>query len=485
MSLKPKFEDVEELLKLITEQPLVGYVVLQDDSIKFINEATSKILGHPIQEIKKWSKIDFQKLIQQEKPFKNSASLKENVPFYSQRITTKYGKVKWIGLYIKSISYHKRPATLMILKDITERELKYQTLFEDTLNPILVVDEKGHYIDANNAALDFLECSKKELLEKKVWDWTPPEFLEKQKKEHFPFVDHRTVDTEYFVKGKIKTLVLTVVPIAISGKTILYGIGQDITERKKMIEKLTESEENFRAITEQSLMGIAIIQDGKVLYANKMIEELTGYDKREILDWTTGDFFKIIFHEDLQAVLSRINQRESGKLKEIADYQYRLIHKSGKIVWIQGYSKTITYKGKLAILAGFFDITSKKIAEQKLLESQDRNQFLINNINDVILELSLDGKVKYATPQVKEMFGFEPEELIGKDVIEFVHPEDSSLIMNKINETIQMGKKNIFVKFRTRHKLGNYLTVSARGGLRTGEPPTIIGVLRDITKSEE
>jgi PAS domain S-box-containing protein len=123
---------------------------------------------------------------------------------------------------------------------IRESEQKYRTLFEETLNPILVVDENKKYIDANKAALEFLECDRKELLDRKVWYFAPPGKLDVMKQAHTPFFSRRMNETEYVVNRTIKTLMLNVVPLQIKGKTILYGIGQDITDRIKT-EKLIKA----------------------------------------------------------------------------------------------------------------------------------------------------------------------------------------------------------------------------------------------------
>ncbi len=121
----------------------------------------------------------------------------------------------------------------------SERELK--TLFEEALNPILVVDEKGRYLDANRAALQFLECDLPTLRKRTVWDFAPSEQVDRQRREHAPFFGRRTVETEYLIHGKIKTLTLNVVPMELPKGRILYGIGQDITERKRMEEQLRQT----------------------------------------------------------------------------------------------------------------------------------------------------------------------------------------------------------------------------------------------------
>jgi PAS domain S-box-containing protein len=124
---------------------------------------------------------------------------------------------------------------------IRENEQKYRTLFEETLNPILMVDEKKRYIDANKAALEFLECEREDLLHRDVWDFAPSDKLDIMKKDHTPFFSHRTTETDYFVHGAVKTLMLNVVPLKIKSETVLYGIGQDITKRKQFEEEIETS----------------------------------------------------------------------------------------------------------------------------------------------------------------------------------------------------------------------------------------------------
>jgi PAS domain S-box-containing protein len=140
---------------------------------------------------------------------------------------------------------------LTIVRDITQRkrdeeavkesEHKYRTLFEETLNPILVLDENKRYIDANKAALEFLECDREELLYQDVWIFAPPDKLDIMKQNHSPFMSRRTIETEYVVHGATKTLMLNVIPLEIKGTTCLYGIGQDITKHKQVEEVIKAS----------------------------------------------------------------------------------------------------------------------------------------------------------------------------------------------------------------------------------------------------
>jgi PAS domain S-box-containing protein len=161
--------------------------------------------------------------------------------YHWENYDTKTGR--WYECHDNAMPWiDRRMVRLEIALDITERkcaeeavkesEQKFRTLFEESSNPILVVDENEQYIDANKAALEFLECDREELIKRKVWDFAPPGKADLMKQDHFPFMSRRTIETEHFVKGTVKTLMLNVVPLKIKDKTSLYGIGQDITELK-------------------------------------------------------------------------------------------------------------------------------------------------------------------------------------------------------------------------------------------------------------
>ena len=105
----------------------------------------------------------------------------------------------------------------------------------------------------------------------------------------------------------------------------------DITERKKIELKLKESEEKYRILTEQSLMGIFIFQEGRFKYINQAVSDINGYSVEEMLNWTEIDIAKTIYSEDLENILNRLKQSEEGDLNEHSSSIFRIINKSGKL----------------------------------------------------------------------------------------------------------------------------------------------------------
>lgn len=119
-------------------------------------------------------------------------------------------------------------------------------------------------------------------------------------------------------------------------------------------------------------------------------------------------------------------------------------------------------------------------SEQVMRASERKYRERIENLLDAVVEVSSEGKFIYASPHVLELFGFQPEELIGKNIAEFIHPDDLQSSMEAMQE-VRSGSILRF-EFKTRHKEGHYVTVSASGRwVKEGDDFKLVGVLRDIT----
>lgn len=143
-------------------------------------------------------------------------------------------------------------------------------------------------------------------------------------------------------------------------------IAQDITERYKAEQALKESEERYRQLSENSLTGIFIHQDGICVYSNQRLEEILGYKKNEILGaniWEVLNCQDITIDQTGDIVGSGIEAQPSA-------YELPLIKKSGEEVWCQILMSLINYQGRPAMMANVYDITENKKLQIQLLQSQ-------------------------------------------------------------------------------------------------------------------
>jgi diguanylate cyclase (GGDEF)-like protein/PAS domain S-box-containing protein len=160
------------------------------------------------------------------------------------------------------------------------------------------------------------------------------------------------------------------VPVIQEGKVaLIYGIYVDQTERLRAEEALRESEEKFRSLAEQSLQGIFVVKNGRVVYANKMMAEITGFELDEVLDFDQRQLEAIIHPADRSFVNASVNGFEIGDGRVSPQTEYRLITKSGAVIWVLQQTRTVRFDGELGVEGVLVDITMRKRAEEQLLQS--------------------------------------------------------------------------------------------------------------------
>ncbi len=141
----------------------------------------------------------------------------------------------------------------------------------------------------------------------------------------------------------------------------LYGeLQQELSERKRTEEVLRESEEKFRNLAEQSPNMIFINKRGRIVYANRICEQATGYTREEFYS-PQFDFFALIAPEHRELISRNYTRRLAGE--EVIPYEYALLTKEGRRIEAILSSKVIRYEGEDAMLGIVTDITERKRAE--------------------------------------------------------------------------------------------------------------------------
>ncbi|HUS90699.1 MAG TPA: PAS domain S-box protein [Phycisphaerae bacterium] len=189
-------------------------------------------------------------------------------------------------------------------------------------------------------------------------------------------------------------------------------VAVELADRKRAEEALRESEERFRLISEQSLMGIGILQDGRIQYANQAAADILEYSVEDILHWQEGEFAKIIHPDDAPFVLEQGRRKQAGEADVNPHYAYRMITGSGRVKWIEQYSRTVSYKGGPADLATFVDITDRMEAQ----EAHRRLAAAVEHAGEMIVVTDTEGRIEYVNPAFEKITGYRRQEAQGRDV---------------------------------------------------------------------
>jgi PAS domain S-box-containing protein len=295
------------------------------------------------------------------------------------RIRTSEGKIKWI--HQKSFAIHNEKGELIrisgICSDITEKkliqnEIKQLSLVAERItNGVLIADNNGRVLWANQALLDMMEISKENILNKRPRDLFNPQdkiFLEK--------IDimngyNFSLEIEILTYKKNKKWIQINNTAITNGDNLVQQIEVviDITERKKAEEKLKESERKLSNILNalDEVVWAISIPEKKPLFVSKSFEKVfeTTTDK-----WTGGfEEWKTILHPDDKKIGEKI---ENDTLKYgFAHEIFRIVNKNGDVKWLENDTKTIKNDTNepFMIMGITTDISDKKIVEEALIKA--------------------------------------------------------------------------------------------------------------------
>ena len=173
---------------------------------------------------------------------------------------------------------------------------------------------------------------------------------------------------------------------------VCIAIHEGITNRKIYEQRIAESEEKFRIISDQSMLGILILQDNILKYANKAASHITEFSFDEKPVWRAEDIYKNIHPDDKAFVMQQVEKKQTGDKHVVPHYATRIITKTNNVKWIEIYSRTVQYKNKPADLITMVDITNSKMIEKDLKESEEKFRSLFYNAQGGMLRSSIDGK---------------------------------------------------------------------------------------------
>ncbi len=251
---------------------------------------------------------------------------------------------------------------------------------------------------------------------------------------------------------------------------------------KELVESrqiLREWEEKYRNLVERANIGIVIIQDTLIHYANPALAELLGYSVEELAG---RPFYDFVHPREREKLLRRYRRRMAGQPVEQI-YETVLVGRNRKSIDVEVSAGRIHFRGRPADFVFIRDITQRKKAERLLRESEQKYRLLAENAEDGIYILGLQG-FEYVNPGFEKIFGYSASELYSRsfDYLFLVHPEDRSRVKKWKVQREKGYRKPAKYAFRAISKDGRTKFVEVQSVVLPGQKLRILGIVRDLTE---
>ncbi len=253
------------------------------------------------------------------------------------------------------------------------------------------------------------------------------------------------------------------------------GIVLDISERVRLESALTQSEEYLQTLIQSIRVGIIVI-DAKthiIIDVNPAALELLGTVKDAVINQPCHNV--ICPSEQGRCPITDLNQT-------VDDTERTLLTADGREISIIKYVVPVMLHGKLCPLETFIDNRYRKQIELKLAESEEKYRALAENSADILFSIDVSGSFTYISPQVSR-YGYSPQEILGKEIRQFIHPDDQVQILNNYRNEIH-DRLSISSTFRIIDRKGVLHWIEENSNIKRdpdGNPTGMVGVLRDVT----
>ena len=308
---------------------------------------------------------------------------------------------------------------------------------------IMQLDNHLRILYVNEPLVKFLGTTRKNLVRKNI-QFSPlvpvlDELFESFLNQVKNGIDGIEWNGELFLRQQKIIIACRVTPVVFENRQKGVSVTlEDITDRKRILEALKESEEIYSRIIETANEGVCILDRNlHTTFVNERFTEILGYSAEEMADHTARDY---VIDEDKAAAEARFITLRKG-IKSF--YECRLRHKDGRTIWclISGSPLLDNTGSFLGSFGMFTDITERKKAEKALQESEEKYRSIIEALPDAVSVVDKDLKVIFANANLlswMHILGM-PTDIIGRTVLD-AFPFLSPIVLDEYRTVFWEGR---------------------------------------------
>ncbi|MFH6970841.1 PAS domain S-box protein [Flavobacterium petrolei] len=352
---------------------------------------------------------------------------------------------------------------------LLENKQLLQSIIDNTSSPIFIKKINGEYLLINKEFESLFKITNQEIIGKTDHDFLTPNVADAYRNTDFEVVKAlKELKTEEVIEqtdGK-HTYIAVKFPLHDSFNRIyaIGGIFTDISERKKLEESFTAAEKFFTMSVD--MMIISSME--KFVKVNPAVSKTLGYSEEELL---RKNFLEFTHPDDIEITKKEVQKLQTGAAS--IKFENRYICKDGSIKWLVWSVFPDVKSGLLYAVAS--DITDKKEIENALNVA---NTFFYMSF-DMFVVIKDENFVK-VNPAFTRILGYDPQEIINKPFLSFIHPDDTAIFMDGVKK-LRISDSVVTHRVRERLKDGSYkwFDWTSTIDIQTG---IIYAVARDVSE---
>jgi len=364
-----------------------------------------------------------------------------------------------------------------------------KSTIESTVNGILVVDLHGTVLAFNQRFIQLWKVPPEfsnepkdgELLKNALDQVTDPEEFVARIEYLYDHPEEESTDTIHLKDQRVFERFST--PQRLTTGEIIGRVWsfRDITLERYQQEKLKEQERTFRLLFSGNPHPMWVLEATtlRFLEVNEAAIQHYGYSREEFLSLSLHDIQR---YSDLSHIPSFVHS-----YKEFISGEWIHITKSGLMLCAELIYQQLGFNSTSAYLVVAQDITERKRIQNALEYNEKRFRALIENSSDIMLVVDRSGTILFTGHSTERQLGYPLHELIGRNSLEFIHPDDVPMATEKLTIVASEPMATVSSELRVRHKHGHWLWWEGVATNLTHDPSIqgIVANFHDITERKQ
>jgi PAS domain S-box-containing protein len=344
---------------------------------------------------------------------------------------------------------------------------------------------EGRFVELNEACAAIGGFRREELLGRRMeeLDLLPdPELHARIERKLLTEGRVRNVQSQIRTKnGEVRTVLFSAERLTVDGRECMLATSVDITGGEREAGALRRSEEKYRALVEHSLQGLAIIQDGRIVFCNGTFSAMLGIPAEEMSEIPLRELVRMVHPDDRAETIRRYRAR-LGSGGSPGRFEFRAGRRDGSTAWIETYTSTVEYDGRPAVQTVTLDITERRRAEEALRDSEEYLELIINRIGDAVFVKDHEHRFLLVNDAFCASIHASREKLLGTDNIRW---PIARRLWEEEEEVLATGRE-MLTEEEFEGPDGRAVVLQARKSLLTDKRGNrqIVGVVRDITEKK-